>query len=344
MLSSDPLTDVDELAKALMRDETPEQRHVNTLDALLEIAGSSTYDDNTDEANRDILDTIYELAGELVDEGRGEEGQKIYERVLPSYEKVYGPDYPTFSLLEKLGRGYQSQERWEEARATYERVVRGYDTMANPSWGTTLLNNLGLVYQKLGRWEDAEAMHMRELERWSKGYRLRTGEIEKMIRECPGTVLTMEYLAGVYSHREEWEAAEMLQAPLWAYWKRVEDEYRKLIDKETYEKRPPSRGMLELAANLSFTYCNLGRWDKAESLQVFLVEGRKKGPGELHADTLTSMVDLACIWRELERLGEAVELLEACVRNSGRVLGDTHRDTLYCAAKLAEWKQAAGQA
>jgi hypothetical protein len=50
-------------------------------------------------------------------------------------------------------------------------------------------------------------------------------------------------------------------------------------------------------ANLALTYWNQERWTEAEQLEVQVMEGRKKGLGERHPDTLTGMKSLAFTWK-----------------------------------------------
>ena len=62
-------------------------------------------------------------------------------------------------------------------------------------------------------------------------------------------------------------------------------------------------------ANLAVTFWNLGRWDAAEKMLVQVMETRKEKLGADHPNTLTSMSNLAIIWREQSRDTEALTLI-----------------------------------
>jgi tetratricopeptide (TPR) repeat protein len=63
-------------------------------------------------------------------------------------------------------------------------------------------------------------------------------------------------------------------------------------------------------ANLAATYCELGRYQEAESLESIVLEKRKQLLGPDHPDTLLAMKNLAATYHELGRYEEA-EYLEA---------------------------------
>jgi Tetratricopeptide repeat len=54
-------------------------------------------------------------------------------------------------------------------------------------------------------------------------------------------------------------------------------------------------------ANLASTFWNQGRWEKAEKLELQVIETRKTKLGADHPDTLTSMADLASTFRRQGR-------------------------------------------
>ena len=50
-------------------------------------------------------------------------------------------------------------------------------------------------------------------------------------------------------------------------------------------------------ANLALTYRNQGQWSKAEELKVQVIETPKRMLGQEHPDTLTSMANVALMYR-----------------------------------------------
>ena len=69
------------------------------------------------------------------------------------------------------------------------------------------------------------------------------------------------------------------------------------------------------------------------------METRKRVLGEEHPDTLTSMANLAFIWKAQSRDTKAVNLIQECTRLRSRILGVDHPDTLSSSAVLATWQE-----
>jgi hypothetical protein len=65
---------------------------------------------------------------------------------------------------------------------------------------------------------------------------------------------------------------------------------------------------------------------------------RKQKLGEDHPDTLTSMTNLAFLWKEQGRDMEAIQLMEDCAQRLKCILGDSHPDFSSSDKILAEWK------
>jgi hypothetical protein len=63
-------------------------------------------------------------------------------------------------------------------------------------------------------------------------------------------------------------------------------------------------------------------------LFVQVIETRKRVLGVEHPSTLTSMNNLAFIWKGLGRDKEALELMEECVVLGTRIIGPNHPNTL----------------
>ncbi|KAK4195455.1 Tetratricopeptide repeat-domain-containing protein, partial [Triangularia verruculosa] len=100
-------------------------------------------------------------------------------------------------------------------------------------------------------------------------------------------------------------------------------------------------------ADLASTYRDQGRWEEAETLQIQVMEIRKKVLGDEHLDTLSSMANLASTYRDQSRWKEAETLQVQVMEMCKKVLGDEHLDTLSSMANLAStyrdqsrWKEA----
>ncbi|KAJ9134829.1 hypothetical protein NKR19_g8522 [Coniochaeta hoffmannii] len=86
--------------------------------------------------------------------------------------------------------------------------------------------------------------------------------------------------------------------------------------------------------NLASTYRDQGRWKEAESLEMQVMEARKRVLGEEHPDTLTSMHNLAFTWHVQGRISEGLRLMEQCVQLQQRMLGQDHPHTMSSCSAL----------
>ena len=77
-------------------------------------------------------------------------------------------------------------------------------------------------------------------------------------------------------------------------------------------------------ANLASTYKHQGRLNKAEEIEVQVIETRKRVLGEEHPDTLTSMANLVHTQRALGNDRSAFELMRSCAALSSQILGPNH--------------------
>jgi len=71
---------------------------------------------------------------------------------------------------------------------------------------------------------------------------------------------------------------------------------------------------------------------------VLVMETSSRVLGQEHPDTLTSMANLAFTWKQLDRLEEAIKLLEECVMFRSQILGVDHPDTMSSTATLLKWQ------
>lgn len=91
--------------------------------------------------------------------------------------------------------------------------------------------------------------------------------------------------------------------------------------------------------NLASTYWKQGRYTEAETLQMQVLEARRKPEvlGEEHPHTLASMSDLALTRKSLGQNDEALDLMVECHRLQERTLGSTHPDYLATDKCLKKW-------
>ncbi len=98
---------------------------------------------------------------------------------------------------------------------------------------------------------------------------------------------------------------------------------------------------------VGIAYSEEGRWEKAEELEVQVMETRKRVRGEERPETLTSIVNLALTYMDQGRWKEAEELQKKIFKKRLKVLGEEHPLTLKIMTNLAStynsqgrWKEA----
>ncbi|KAF2022483.1 hypothetical protein EK21DRAFT_83286 [Setomelanomma holmii] len=92
---------------------------------------------------------------------------------------------------------------------------------------------------------------------------------------------------------------------------------------------------LTLVCRCAMTLYSDGRYNEAEELFVQVMETRKRVLGKEHPFTLTSMANLASMYRNQGRWKGAEELEVQVMETSSRVLGKEHPSTLTSMAHLA---------
>jgi hypothetical protein len=93
--------------------------------------------------------------------------------------------------------------------------------------------------------------------------------------------------------------------------------------------------VLNSTAILARAWSLEGRWEKAERLEVQVMEIRKKKFGHDHPDTLTSMASLALTFWNQGRWEEAEQLQVQVMKTRKSKLGDDHPNTLASISNLA---------
>ncbi|KAL6232292.1 hypothetical protein BDW75DRAFT_232903 [Aspergillus navahoensis] len=96
-------------------------------------------------------------------------------------------------------------------------------------------------------------------------------------------------------------------------------------------------------ANLASIYFAQERLEKAEELEVQVLDIQKQVLGPEHPDTLASMHNLAFILKQLGKTSVALSLIEKCADLRNKVLGSDHPHTISSFIALAKWETAANQ-
>ena len=88
---------------------------------------------------------------------------------------------------------------------------------------------------------------------------------------------------------------------------------------------------------LAKTYFKEGYWDKAEKLEVEVLEKTKRVLKADHPDTLTSMANLALTYWNQGRWDEAVDLIRSTIELQKNTIGKDHPYTVDSIRLLEEW-------
>jgi tetratricopeptide (TPR) repeat protein len=76
----------------------------------------------------EIAWVLRSLADLYSDWGKLDEAEKIYQRALQEYEKVWGPEHiSTLNTVNNLGALYADQGKMDEAEKMYQRALQGYE-------------------------------------------------------------------------------------------------------------------------------------------------------------------------------------------------------------------------
>ncbi|MHC4940729.1 MAG: tetratricopeptide repeat protein [Planctomycetota bacterium] len=252
-------------------------------------------------AHYDTLEARMQLALLRTNQGRSGEAVRIQEEVLPTLERLKGPeDKVTIGHKINLANSYWKMLELERAErlltttyATGRRALGEEDEYVLNAAG-----NLGLVYRSLGRPKDAEAqyLHVLELRRRTEG------------PEHPATISAMANLAAVKIDLREFAEAERLFV-----------EARALQEKVLGREHP---GTLTATINLASLYQVRGRTEEAEALldEVAAIAARtlsKEHPLRLESDLMR-----ACVYALQGRRAETARLLIEGSAIARRVLGE----------------------
>jgi WD40 repeat protein/serine/threonine protein kinase/tetratricopeptide (TPR) repeat protein len=238
------------------------------------------------------------LAGAYIEQGRYEQAELLYLKVLETRQRVQGDEHvDTLDAMNNVAWWvYVSRGRYDEAEPLYTKMVETSRRLLGDEDPKTLraLNGLALVYTNQGRYDEAERLHLKTL------------EVRRRVlgEEHRGTLSTMNNLALLYSKQRQYEKAEPLHIKTLEAGRRV-----------LGEEHSDTLGSMY---NLAVLYTNLGRYDEAERLHLKTLEIRRRVLGEENRYTQSSLNSLAWLWAtcpkaELRDGAKAIEYaIKAC--------------------------------
>jgi tetratricopeptide (TPR) repeat protein len=262
----------------------------------------------------ETLDSLSILGSVLRAQGKYEEVEEIYRRVLKGYEKELGVEHPfTLTSVGNLASVLRNQGKYEAAEEMNRRALEGQEKVIGIEHPDTLtsVSNLALVLQNQGKYEAAEEMHRRAL----KGS-------EKVVgMEHPDTLTSVSNLASVLQNQGKYEAAEEMN-------RRALEGQEKVMGME-------HPGTLTSVSNLALVLQNQGKYEAAEEMNRQALKGREKVLGMEHPSTLISVGNLALVLQNQGKYEAAEEMHRRALKGKEKVVGVEHPSTLTSVSNLA---------
>ncbi|EED11810.1 kinesin light chain, putative [Talaromyces stipitatus ATCC 10500] len=304
------------------------------------------------------LDLTEKIADCLFIDGRYQEAEVLYRKLMTIYQEKAGPQgRSTLRSMANLASTYRNQGRWNEAEKLEVQVMEASKIVLGAEHPSTLTSmaNLASTYRNQGRWNEAEKLEVQVMEtrktvqgaehpstltsianlastyrnqgRWNEAEKLEVQVMETsktvLGAEHPDTLTSMANLASTYRYQGRWNEAEKLDVQVMETSKTVQG-----------AEHPDT---LTSMANLASTYRNQGRWNEAEKLEVQVMETSKTVLGAEHPDTLARMNNLALTWKSQGKLQNALALMEQCSDLRNRVLGPSHPHSKSSSRALSDW-------
>ncbi|KAI8662890.1 hypothetical protein NCS56_01093800 [Fusarium sp. Ph1] len=295
---------------------------------------SQTEKKGSDSETEDILvkaSLRHRVGGFFLFQGRYAEAERLQREAIRTREELLGAEHPeTLTVISDLASTLWRQDRLEEAEELETRVIEAWKRAEGEEHPKALdaMSNLARTISDLGRSKEAEELETRVFQTRKRVL----GE------EHPDTLISMNNLAVTIRDQGRLDEAAQLQRDVMEIRKRV-----------LGEEHPDT---LTSLGNLAVTLYEQGDLGEAEELQVRVMDVRKRILGEEHPTTLLSMQNLAETWKlqgelcdpsmsiRLDVLGDALALLEDCVRLRRQVLGEDHPDTQESCTWLEECQEA----
>ena len=240
-------------------------------------------------------------------QGRYEDAEKLYKRVLPNAEEKPGAADPdTLGITNNLATVYGRQGQYDEAEKLYERVLMNVEKTPGVVGLNALstMENLANVYSEQRRHDEAEKLCKRVL----------SIREERMGATNPDTLRVISSLALIYSKRGQYDEAEKL--------------YKRALTGNEEKLGVLHPDTLRTMHNLGFMFYKQGLYDEAEKLLERTLTGRKEKLGATHPFTLSTMDSLGDVYCEQGRYDEAENLLKQALHEIMENLGRLHRYTL----------------
>jgi tetratricopeptide (TPR) repeat protein len=112
-------------------------------------------------------DFLTRIGSCLQSDGRYDEAEVVFRKVLEMREAAYGLEHPnTLTSVSQLGSVLAQQGKYKEAEAMDRRALQGGEKVLGPEHPSTLTSmaNLASTYRNQGRWNEAEKLEVQVME------------------------------------------------------------------------------------------------------------------------------------------------------------------------------------
>ncbi|HEU5380043.1 MAG TPA: toll/interleukin-1 receptor domain-containing protein [Ktedonobacteraceae bacterium] len=266
--------------------------------------------------------SLNNLAGLYKEQGKYEEAESLYQRVLAICEQKLGVTHSdTATSLNNLAELYRVWGKYEEAEPLYKRSLEIYEqklAVTRPNTATCL-NNLAELYRVWGKYEEAEPLYKRSLEIYE----------QKLGVTHPDTAICLNNLGLLYyTQGKHAEAEPLYQRAL-------------TICEQKLEATHPNTA--SVLGNLATLYRAQGKHAEAEPLYQRALTICEQKLEATHPTTASVLNNLATLYRVQGKHAEAEPLYQRALAIREQKLGATHPDTATSLNTLAELYQTQGK-
>lgn len=205
---------------------------------------------------------------------------------LVLFEQERGPDDDyTLMALNDVARVYLARGKFDKAIESFRKCYQRRLDVFGPENHDTLnaMGNLAWTYAQVGNHTEAEPLLIEAYETRVRVF----GEEDEQTLALMNNVALFYHAIGNFE-----KAAELCEKEL-AISKRI---------------MPDDPRLFTSMGNLASMYGSLKRYDRAEALQLEVLEGRRNVFGESHPDTILAMNNLATLYSRIDRIPEAEKL------------------------------------
>jgi len=254
------------------------------------------------------------LARALLNMGRYEDAEPLFQGALAIREKVLGPENPLVAQsLNNLAELFRSQGRYPDAEPLHKRALAIYEQALGPEHPlvATSLNNLAATYQAQRRYGEAQPLYARAL-----------AIREKVLGPGhPDTAVALNNLAALYGDQGLYDKARPL--------------YERALAVFQQALGPEHPLVATSLNNLAGIYQAQGRYEEARPLYERALATREKALGPEHPLVAVSLNSLALLYADQGRYQEAEPLLRRSLAIREKVLGPEHPDVAQSLDNLA---------